>query len=602
MRNAQTTYLILLLFLCIALHSCDREQGYIQTLKEIQRSGDGNPLAALKALEPISRDIEQNGNRRTRMKCALLKTRLRDKAYICSSSASTIKEVCDYFESHGTPGEKAEAYYYLGSSYRDLQDYPQAVTAFNKAIESCIPTKEGEVMICSNAYSQLINLYVKQLLYDDALSCALEELDLMKRHGLADPTSYMDVATGYFFVNDPAHALAYCDSTLAMIRKSGNIGQNASIVAELMWQYAEAHQHGKSKTCHAMLEKLPEGERPGNYLLCLGKYYTLNGMDAPALALYESLYENATDLTQIRNSARFLMDHSLENGEYESFTRYARRFLAANDSLAALQQKDLTARACGESIYRRNMEKEKEALEELSDLNHAVMALLALIVAGTLIGTWLYVRRERRNSNILLAKDMELLDLTQAMVYFKERQKEYEAMLTEKKKEINEKNRTIAEKERERAGKLEEMNRLEQAKATIEQECAALKEQIAEKEQSLTRLKMDKRAAEKLVSLLSDSEKATENLEKVRQAAQGIGEMTNKDWQQLRIAVEKMHPGFDAAVHSRLRRVSDSALQTCYLLKVGLTNPEIIHVQKLPRQTVWNRVKRIREDLGELLE
>ena len=45
-----------------------------------------------------------------------------------------------------------------------------------------------------------------------------------------------------------------------------------------------------------------------------------------------------------------------------------------------------------------------------------------------------------------------------------------------------------------------------------------------------------------------------------------------------------------------------SLLRTCYLMKAGLTNPEIEHVMNVPHQTVWYRVNKIREVAGDLLE
>lgn len=152
MKHLTFAFLALFSTILYTFSSCNKQEEYVQTLQEIQVIGDSNPRAALKVLESISKNIEQNGNKHSKMKCALLKARLQDKAYMTATSTDTISMLCTYFEKEGTKQEQAEAYYYLASAYRDLQDYPQAVTAFAKVNEICDPETEEEAMLCSNAY------------------------------------------------------------------------------------------------------------------------------------------------------------------------------------------------------------------------------------------------------------------------------------------------------------------------------------------------------------------------------------------------------------------------------------------------------------------
>ncbi|MBO7279670.1 MAG: winged helix-turn-helix domain-containing protein [Bacteroidaceae bacterium] len=39
-------------------------------------------------------------------------------------------------------------------------------------------------------------------------------------------------------------------------------------------------------------------------------------------------------------------------------------------------------------------------------------------------------------------------------------------------------------------------------------------------------------------------------------------------------------------------------LRVCYLVKIGLSNPEIANITGYPPQTVWDRVKKVRNTLN----
>lgn len=56
-----------------------------------------------------------------RMYHALLKIKAKDKLYIPHESDSLIKSIVQYYEGYGTPDQLMEAYYYLGSAYRDME-------------------------------------------------------------------------------------------------------------------------------------------------------------------------------------------------------------------------------------------------------------------------------------------------------------------------------------------------------------------------------------------------------------------------------------------------------------------------------------------------
>ena len=86
---------------------------------------------------------------------------------------------------------------------------------------------------------------------------------------------------------------------------------------------------------------------------------------------------------------------------------------------------------------------------------------------------------------------------------------------------------------------------------------------------------------------------------KFKQAAIGQEEPAEEDWLELYQTIEEKYPTFKDAIHKKLPQINETTLRVCYLLKAGMSNPEIERITNAPRQTVWNRVKRIKAIMGD---
>ena len=74
--------------------------------------------------------------------------------------------------------------------------------------------------------------------------------------------------------------------------------------------------------------------------------------------------------------------------------------------------------------------------------------------------------------------------------------------------------------------------------------------------------------------------RAGDVLEAVKKTAGGIQKMTAEDWRRLYAAVNE------------IGRFTEEQMQVCYLVRAGLTNPQIQNLTGLPRATVWRWVKK----------
>ena len=96
------------------------------------------------------------------------------------------------------------------------------------------------------------------------------------------------------------------------------------------------------------------------------------------------------------------------------------------------------------------------------------------------------------------------------------------------------------------------------------------------------------------ISLMNNApDNAKEIIEKVRKTARGKYRLSDEEWKELLGAIDSMFPEFTYEVQSKFKKISEPVMRVCYLMKIGLSAPEIVNITNYPRQTVWDRVKRI---------
>lgn len=129
---------------------------------------------------------------------------------------------------------------------------------------------------------------------------------------------------------------------------------------------------------------------------------------------------------------------------------------------------------------------------------------------------------------------------------------------------------------------------LDRVNTEIDYYKAALKEKEAQLEEKIEQNKS-------FIRLLHQTEiegNAKDIVSAVRRASQGQHAMTEADWQALLHAIDELYPTFRDVLSRRLGRIDRQELRVCYLIRIGLSNPQIQNITGLPRTTVWRWVKK----------
>jgi hypothetical protein len=125
-----------------------------------------------------------------------------------------------------------------------------------------------------------------------------------------------------------------------------------------------------------------------------------------------------------------------------------------------------------------------------------------------------------------------------------------------------------------------------------------LKADIANKEQELSaQIEQNKSIIQQLHQ--SDFEDSAEDiLNTIKLCVVGKQSMTNDIWKRLYKTVDRLHPGFNELLLTELGTFTEQQKQVCYLMRIGLSKPDIQNVTNLSRVTVWRWTKKFEWALG----
>ena len=541
-------------------------------LISVQNEGDTCPYNALERYDSLGAIFEHE-NEYLRSKYALLGVRLRDKAFITHTNDSVINLLYDYFINDGNSCEKQEVCYYMGSVYRDLHDTPRAVKYFLEAIQVAETETNIDSAILVASYSQLSNIYIKIFNYDEALIASIKALHIAESAGIETERDFANVASCYSKLNDIEGSIRYSKIILKRIIKKDDIKNNADIIAKRLADFAKFGYKAEADYCYALLQHLPEDARPKNYLINLAVYCKNCVSPDSAAAVFHRIQESDKSIAQQYNSTQFLMKYYASLGNYEEATRFALLFSDANRNLLKDMNVEQTLNARNEFQYIRDRDKEAAMMEQIgrTRLIWAVSIIVMILLLMSLL--FFHYHRQRRLLKIIMERN-NAVDNARGLI------QKYE-------EELEQSHNIIETKEKELVTKYSMIETLDVELKNAEDSIKRLMVQ----NETLTKFALMKKFS-------AGTEDAAEIIAKYKRAADGKCTLSEDDWSELIAAVDCVYPNFTFEINERLKDIKLHNLRICYLLKIGMTNPQIVNITGNPPQTVWYRVKRIKEALG----
>ncbi len=407
-------YIIYIWLVCLMpfLHACSndkKEQLLSDSIEQTwQQSETALPEAQVRA-EKLC-DSVRTASKYVRKKYDLLTIRLRDKHDIPPFSPDSALQTASYFASHGDEVDKERAYYYLGSAYRDLKDYPRAVNHFLMAVDAARQSKCADTLIWQNALAQLRNLYMLQLCYEDELNVALQAVELAEQSGMNQGWYLMDVASAYNHLHDTLHCLQYCDLSFQTIQREHFPEKYNKILAYMLATYSKYSHFDKIDTLLQHLMQLPEDQRPQNYELSMAMCHENANVLDSAILHYKAYYNKAKTIAGRYEASAGLQRCYRQKRDFEQATEWGCCLYDTNDSIIYQRAFEETQRVRDSYVYYRNKEKEHDIMQRDERIIFiSVTSCLALlsIALGLLL---LYNYRKKKFMEEIIGRDRLLME------------------------------------------------------------------------------------------------------------------------------------------------------------------------------------------------
>ena len=560
MNKFATILIAIISFLCI---SC-KDNSLLSKMDQIKTVGDENPALALKMLDSIYVDA-RNASEYALMKYDLLKIRLEDKSYIPHTSNRVIENLVKYFEDNGTIKDKQEAYYYAGSVYRDLDDTPRGIENFYKSIEAVRDKRECDSIILRNAYSNLYYLFVNVQDYNNALKMAQMEYSISKAINNTTINTMNQITNAYIDLNMNKEGLRYLNETFNLL-KDKKYAKEDNFIFLVLYNYSNLKLKDKANECYNLIKKRKLKRMDAFVRNILGNYYMLIGQQDSAIACYESIINEKKNEYAMYDTSKKLFHIYSENGNKDKAIKYGAEFVRMSEKLDLAKNSELAATV--NNKYKYHLDQSR--MQKMESERTMYLRIAIIIGFSAVLLTLAFVIFYMRKKNITLRRQLALTDSLNSV----------KAQMRDIKKNTLLKEQQLASAQSEIAAK--------------EQKMKEISEELQHNEQLLEttqkRLNDKMKQSEQLMQMLHKAEledSASDVVEAVRKSAEGKKKLSATEWQQLYSAVNSLYPDFKDSLVSRDGNLSEQQMQMCYLMRIGLTGPQINNVVDISRTTVW---------------
>lgn len=551
----------------LILFSCN-ENKLIGKLDGIKEVGDRNPKLAMRMLDSLCVDIS-DASEYTKMKYELLRVRLNDKSFIIPTSNKMVEMLAGYFNSNGTSKEKQEAYFYAGSVYRDLDDTPRAIENFYNSIEAIKESDECDTVLLRNAYSNLYYLFTNVQDDSTALEMADKEYSLSRKINDMTIPSIMHWAESLVDDGQKERGEKYLDEAFDSIRLE-KYAEEDNYIYILLSYYSNLKLKDKANECYALIRRRGLKRNDAFVTYIFGSYYEQQNLPDSAIACYLRIFNEGKDEYAMYDASKDLFRLYSQRGNLPAANRYGAEFIRLSKELDLSKNQKLAATVNNKYKYNLDRKYVQDVEQGRTVYMRATVAVSVSLVLLALLFVIFYILKRNKTLRQQIAVNMELGEA-------KEQYKKALEKLAENTQQLS----TV------KAELAVSTEQLRHSNADIDRYTADL-------QKAKTELAEKRRQSQTLMQMLHRTEfsvQAEDVVISVKEAARGKRTLEGDDWLQLYSAVDSLYPGFRDILTERIGTFSEQQMQVCYLMRIGLNNPQIKNVSDVPRTTIWRWTK-----------
>lgn len=561
------TRFILLTCLLLCFCACGRKP-YPQSLIVADSLASVQPDSAITLLNTM-KDSMKAESESTQMYYQLLCIKANDKAYIRHTSDSLILSVLHYYIKKDDKRHLPEAYYYAGRVYRDLEDAPQALDYFEKALE--VSPKDANYLLKSKIYSQMGTLFLYQKTYDEALKMFKEaqKCDIALKDSIGMIFNLKDIADAYRCIDKN-------DSSLYYFRKAydlANIHKDYELMALVQSQIASLYTElGKydlaQQALQPSLDSLNIPSKSGIFSIASELYNKIGLIDS-AIYYYKELLQCGTIYAK-QSAHEGLAQIAINRSNPQEALLQLRQYIQCTDSIHKITDTETIRRL--NSLYNYQLrEKANNQLTAENKQKQNLIIIISLISLFILVLLFAYLQYARRK-NLQLRNQLEKLEQLKDEQYRKS-----DRFIEENKQKIEE---------------------LEQKLQEANQANYALKTQLEEQiEMTLcvnkqAEIELARRKQANTILLESEIYKYIQKQLSTTKVSKKL--ISNNDWKELEETINATYKGFTENLR-KLCELNDHEYHVCLLIKINKSPMDIAKLTAHSKEAITSTRRRLYE-------
>lgn len=440
---AATTAALLMLF-----SACSKSE-YRKSLTEADSIASINPQRAMAMLDSIKQEMA-DAPEHEQMYYKLLCIKAGLKGYIINTSDSAIIPVINYYETTGDKKLLPDVYYCAGRTYQNLNDAPQALEYFQKAIDV---TPNNDIKMRSALYFHSGLLFINQALNDKALNMFLRayKYDEEMHDTVNVIYSLKFLAYTYNKIGMMDSSIYYYQKAYELSQKINNNPIRMTVLAQMASFYIEKEDYVKAKECLAPSLKLYNS-------IDISPHYAMALKICMNTSQYDSAHFYAQELLKVgtvyakQTASRYLTELALKEKNYNDADKYLKLFNEYTDSVKAITATESVNRM--NSLYNYNLrEKENLALKtENANRKFTLTIIISIVCILTMVViTYIYRNRQKQKIQTERLKRLNKELYRQSEEYIQQNKKKIDALEQELKRTSNENHQLIERIEEQRA-------------------------------------------------------------------------------------------------------------------------------------------------------
>ena len=560
----QSLKFILVLLWLMALASC-RHYEYPLVLQEADSLCSVLPDSAVALLRAIADGMAQ-ADEHVQMRYKLLTIKANDKAYITHTSDSLILTLVDYYKYGGDKAYLGEAYYYAGSTYRDLGDAPRALDYYQKALDA-MPGDEN-LKVKSKVYAQMGELYQAQYLYKEAIMSYREsyQCDILLKDTIGMIYNLRDMGFAYRGLDKP-------DSTLFLLNKAHELALSINnelmgnrITSQMASLYIRIGDLEKAKSYIQPSLEMPDKYNISSiYSIAADIYYQIGEIDSAAY-YYEALLDRGT--IYAKRNAYYKLAHISQQywRDSKKALGYIDQFKNFQDTINSITATESVAQM--NSLYNYQLTERENTKLQIQRQNYYILFLstslvaIVMLIIGYYLTRW-YIQRQR--------KYRDTLNRILTEVYRKT-----DAYIEKKKLEIEEVERILGD-------------------LSFDDE---LERNHQERRRESLQMEMERAKAEQELQKKRDLEILHSDVQEMLNSHVSLGNILRADdWAKIEQTLDNIYPGFTVKLKT-VNGMTDIKYQVSLLTKLHQRNIDIATLVNRTPSAITRIKTRFVQELG----